>query len=318
MKVAFTGKGGSGKSTLSSLFIQYLLREKRLTLAIDADINVHLGHLLDVPIDESLALSSASVKAAVRKILRGTNPRIETAAHFVKTTPPGTGSTFVRVDPSDQVLTSFATSFAGGRGHFMHVGTYEEEEIGTSCYHGNLTILENLLSHTIAPGDEWVVTDMVAGTDAFSGSLHLQFDLIFVVVEPTPEGVSVFRQYDELSRAAGTREAVALVGNKVDGDDDLAYLKSELGEAPVAIVPHQRGLRRARQQGRIPTLDDLDDVFAFDALAERAKTSTFGASRRQELLNALHLKHAQEDYIVARVGDVSGQIDPSFDPSALV
>ena len=46
MKVAFVGKGGSGKTTLAALFSRYLAAAGATVWAIDADINQHLAAAL--------------------------------------------------------------------------------------------------------------------------------------------------------------------------------------------------------------------------------------------------------------------------------
>ena len=308
MRIAFTGKGGSGKSTLTALFVGYLRSSGHRVLAVDADVNVHLADLLGVDAARERALSQPRNAAQIRRHLLGSNPLIDGIEHFVPTTPPGPGSRLVTLDPGDPVLVSHACRLDEHL-HVMHVGTYEPDDIGTGCYHGHLAILENLLSHTrLAPGD-WLVCDMVAGTDAFANSLHAQFDLIVVAVEPTPESVSVARRYRELAAAAGVDDAVVLVGNKVTDDDDRHYLDRELRGELVAAVPMQPGLRRARQAGRRPLLSDLEDVAALREVAERAQQSLLPAERRAGLLRDLHLRLAEQSWVRHRHGDVSTQLE---------
>src|ERR1044072_9270422 len=83
MKIAFVGKGGSGKTTLSSLFIRHLAATGAPVVAVDADINQHLGPALGL--DEA-----------------------EAAAEMIKTTPPGEGSRLLRVREDNPVYEACA------------------------------------------------------------------------------------------------------------------------------------------------------------------------------------------------------------------
>lgn len=311
MRMAFTGKGGSGKSTLAALFVGYLRSAGHRVLAVDADVNVHLAPLLGVDATPASAMSQPQNAAAIRRHLLGSNPRVPGVGHFVPTTPPGPGSRLVTLDPVDPVLTGHATAL-DPKTHVMHVGTYERDDIGAGCYHGHLAILENLLSHLRLDAGDWVVCDMVAGTDAFANSLHAQFDLIVVVVEPTPESVSVARRYRDLAAAAGVGDAVVAVGNKVSDDVDLAYLTDELAGEPLAVVPLQAGLRRARQAGVCPAPEDLDGVAALSRMAQRAQERPITPERRAALLRDLHLKLAAQSWVRNAYGDVTGQLGPAL------
>ncbi|MBM2620846.1 ATP-binding protein [Actinoplanes sp. LDG1-06] len=304
MKIAFTGKGGSGKSTLAALFVGYLRQSGRRVLAVDADVNVHLAPLLGVTADAERALSHPARTEAVRKHLLGTNVLIGGADRFVATTPPGPGSREVTLDPADPVLTGHAVAL-DERTHVMHVGTYEPESIGAGCYHGHLAVLENLLSHLAIGDGDWVVCDMVAGTDAFANSLHAQFDAIVVVVEPTPESVTVARRYRQLAEAAGTADLLVLVGNKVVDEVDADYLRRELGTEPVATLPAQAGLRRARQAGTSPRLDDVTPLRRIADVVRPVPPQ-----RRAAALRALHLKVAGKDWVRSAYGDVTDQLGP--------
>jgi CO dehydrogenase maturation factor len=305
MKIAFTGKGGSGKSTLAALFVGHLRAAGERVLAIDADVNVHLAPLLGVDAAADGALSHPANVRRVREHLLGTNPLVDGVEHFVATTPPGPGSRLVTLDAADPVLARHARSL-DPRTHVVHVGTYEAKDIGSGCYHGHLAILENLLSHLRLGAGDWVVCDMVAGTDAFANSLHAQFDMIVVVAEPTPESVSVAVRYRELAAAAGVADVLAVVGNKVVDGVDREYLARALGAEPLAVLTSQAGLRRARQAGTPPRIEDLDDASALARIAARARP--MAAERRETLLRTLHLRVAEKAWVRSAHGDVTTQL----------
>jgi CO dehydrogenase maturation factor len=265
--------------------------------------------LLGVAATAETALSNPVNAADVRRHLLGSNPLVASVRQFVPTTPPGPGSGLVSLDSADPVLRRHARAL-DARTHVMHVGTYEAEDIGAGCYHGHLSILENLLSHTRLAEGDWVVCDMVAGTDAFANSLHARFDLVVVVVEPTPESVSVAARYRALAQAAGIGDLVGVLGNKVADEVDQEYLARELGGPPLAALGVQPGLRRARQAGARPRPADLDDTAPLDRVVERAQGRPMGEERRARLLRTLHLRLAGQGWVRSAHGDVTGQWGP--------
>jgi GTPase SAR1 family protein len=93
VKIAFAGKGGSGKTTLSSLFVRHLAAQGLPVVAVDADINQHLAEALGA--DREPPAMGAHL-TEIKDYLRGSNPRISSAAAMVKTTPPGPGSRLLR------------------------------------------------------------------------------------------------------------------------------------------------------------------------------------------------------------------------------
>jgi CO dehydrogenase maturation factor len=313
MKIAFVGKGGSGKSTTSSLFIQYLIKNKQNVLAIDADINMHVSGLLGIERDSSKALSEHENSHTIKNYLRGSNKRIKHTDHVVKTTPPGIGSNLITLQKDNFVIKNFSQPFAEN-GFYMHVGTYESDEIGTACYHTNLAIFENILSHLILDKKEWLVADMVAGTDAFSNSLHAQFDAIVLVIEPTPEGVSVYEQYIHLAEEAGVQDNLYVIGNKIEDETDLAYLQSKIGNRLLGGLTLKKEIKKARQQET--PLDaamlQKQEVKLFEKIITFIERKGDDGKKKLKLLHDLHKKYVAQDYIVNAHGDITNQIDVSF------
>ena len=76
MRIAFVGKGGSGKTTLSALFSRHLARSGAPVLAVDGDINQHLAEALGHDGEDLDAPALGAHVAGIKDFLRGTNPRI--------------------------------------------------------------------------------------------------------------------------------------------------------------------------------------------------------------------------------------------------
>jgi CO dehydrogenase maturation factor len=127
MKLAFVGKGGSGKTTLAALFSRYLASEGLPVLAIDADINQHLGAALGLD-EEAKPLPAMGLEIdRIKEYLRGTNPRISSVTSMVKTTPPGAGSRLLRLDERNPVYAHFQREVDGVR--LMVTGPFQESDL---------------------------------------------------------------------------------------------------------------------------------------------------------------------------------------------
>lgn len=313
MKIAFVGKGGSGKSTMTSLFIRYLeSQNKRGVMAIDADLNMNLAGLLGVSVPDDIILSKPDVADKIRMHLKGHNPLIADHTKFLPTTPPGPGSNMIRT-ANDAAMAPYAVQVSPNLS-LMTVGTYDREGIGQSCYHTNLFVAENILSHTVAGDALDVICDMVAGTDAFAYSLHLQFDAIVLIVEPTPESAEVCALYMGLAQEAGIDGLIHLVGNKIEDADDVAFIVERTGRTPLGTVPLMPVLKKSRQRGSPVTPEMLDGpiVSVMQAVERAAQNPAIPASIRMEKLCALHQKLAVQDWVMSGYGDVANQIDTSF------
>ncbi|MGQ0483281.1 MAG: nucleotide-binding protein [Pseudonocardia sp.] len=315
MRIAFVGKGGSGKTTLAALFTRYLAESGRPVLAVDADINQHLGIALGLDEGE-LPLPLAAGSGWLKQHLRGDNPRIPSADHMIKTTPPGRGSRLLDLRSDDQVLVRHTVPVLGS-GRLMVTGEFDADDIGVSCYHAKTGAVELYLNHLLDGAGEYVVLDMTAGADAFASGLFTRFDLTVLVSEPTRRGVGVYRQY--LANAAGHRLNLKVVGNKITEPDDLAYLRSEVGDDLLGAL-EQSSWVRAAERGRPRPLAELEPAnrAALDAvLAELDATERNWAAYHRDTVE-FHRRNAQAWANQAAGRDLTEQIDPEFVPGPSV
>src|SRR5581483_924323 len=241
VKIAFAGKGGSGKTTLSSLFVRHLAARGMPVVAIDADINQHLAEALGAVVPPPMGARLPEIK----EYLRGTNPRISSAAAMVKTTPPGRGSRLLRPGGDDPVHALAAATPCGAR--LLAAGPFQDGDLGVSCYHAKTGAVDLYLNHLIDGPSEYVVVDCTAGADSFASGLFTRFDLTVLVAEPTRKGLSVYRQWQEY--AAGYDVAVVLAGNKVQTGEDAAFLREHAGDDLVTWFGYEPAVR-AMEQGR--------------------------------------------------------------------
>ncbi len=130
VKIAFVGKGGSGKTTLSSLLVRHLAGQGLPVVAIDADINQHLGEALGATSDPP---AMGAHLPEIKEYLRGGNPRITSAEVMVKTTPPGRGSRLLRLGGTDPVHGLAVGTTCGAR--LMAAGPLRDQDLGVACYH---------------------------------------------------------------------------------------------------------------------------------------------------------------------------------------
>jgi CO dehydrogenase maturation factor len=310
MKVAFVGKGGSGKTTLSSLFVRHLAAAGAAVVAIDADINQHLGVALGMTETAAAAIPAMGEHLAeIKEYLRGANPRINSAASMVKTTPPGHGSRLLSLGGADPIHRSLAVEAAGVK--LMVTGPFTEDDLGVACYHSKTGAVELYLNHLVDGPGEYVVVDCTAGAESFASGMFTRFDLTFLVAEPTRKGVGVYRQWTDY--AADYDVALAVIGNKVDGPDDVAFLREHVGDALLACVS-QSGAVRAMEQGRSFALEDLADtdraVLARMRAAVDAQEKDWPKFARQAV--HFHLKNAASWANAATGQTLETQVDPDF------
>jgi len=311
-RIAFVGKGGSGKTTLASLFSRYLGAQQHTVLAIDADINQHLGEALGLTAQEAALVPALGLEMGrIKNYLRGTNQRIASAEAMMKTTPPGHGSQLLRVKESNPLYDYFGRSVAGVR--LLATGPFGEEDLGLKCYHSKVGAVELLLNHCVDAPDEYIVVDMTAGADSFASGLFTRFDLTCIVVEPTLRALGVYQQYKAYAQGYGVR--ICVIGNKVENDDDVAFLREHTGSDLLTWMGRSTYVR-AMEKGHVQPFTALEAE-----QTQALQTIKVAADRCEKDWQTFYhqaIEFHQKNAIAwanAQAGeDVRLQIDPDFRP----
>ncbi|WP_159940831.1 MULTISPECIES: ATP-binding protein [unclassified Nocardiopsis] len=317
MKIAFAGKGGSGKTTLSALFTRYLAAQHVPVVAIDADINQNLGAALGLDGERLARLVPLGAHLhEIKEVLRGDNPRIHSAEAMIKTTPPGRGSRLLTVTGDNPLHARFGVPAAGAT--LMVTGPFAEGDLGVSCYHSKVGAAEMYLNHLVDGPGEYVVVDMTAGADSFASGMFTRFDMTFLVAEPTVRGVGVYRQYAEYARDHDV--AIRVIGNKVQDTADVEFLREHVGEELSGWMTHS-GFVRAMEKGRHPELSELeeDNVKALALMRDMVDGAPKDWEKFTRQSAEFHLRNARAWANEAKGADLAAQLDPDFlmGPTAL-
>jgi CO dehydrogenase maturation factor len=241
MKVAITGKGGVGKTTLAAGLARLWAAEGRRVIAIDADPDANLA----------IALGADSATADKCIPLSQMDDLIEerTGAR------PGAGGMF-RLNPDvSDVVETCGVDVHGVT--LLKMGTVERGGAGCMCSEG--VFLKAFMRHLLLERDDVAILDMEAGIEHLGRGTAESVDAFVVVVEPGARSIQTARQVRDLAADIGVRE-VLVVGNKVRSESDMAFLRDSLPETRfVGFLPDSDSVRLADREGR--SAWDLDPEF---------------------------------------------------------
>jgi len=314
MRIAFVGKGGSGKSTLAASFASHVSKQNTKQVVIfDADLNIHVPELLGfntIPFDKHL--SHPQVSDVIKKWLIGQND-IKNLGTFRKSTPPTRKSNILKIDSIKETSIGSFGSHRDNLSVFV-IGTYQEQDIGASCYHNNLAIFENILSHT-DDKNGYLIADMVAGVDSFAGTLHAQFDITCIVVEPTMRSIEVYKKYKELADEAGVADSIKVIGNKIRDEKDKDFIKSQIeADRIIGYFGEDEHVRHIDQTNKKLSVLQLnqDNQKLLEHLLKIVNSLPDNRDIRLKKIWELHKKYVNQNFIKDRFGDLTNQIDSEF------
>ncbi len=258
MKLAVTGKGGVGKTTIAGTLARLLGRDGIRILAVDADPNYNLW--TSVGIDAAAAQTIKpllEIEELVRE--RTDTPLVELMGSFFRLNPrvDDLASKYAVEGPDNVSLLVAGTVNMGGQG----------------CMCPSAALLKSLINHLALEGDEAFIMDMDAGIENLGRGTTRGMDLLLVVVEPGMRSLETLDRIKGLAEDIGLSRVVA-VANRVMDEEDRSVVSKYLAsrEIPlIGVVPYDNELRRADMSSQAP-LDYCPDSSAVRAIHD-LKTS---------------------------------------------
>ncbi len=240
MKIAISGKGGVGKTTLAGVLARTLSAQSETVLAIDADPDSNLASAVGVPLD----------------LLTNITPLAE-MTHFIEerteTKKGGYGSIFKLNPKVDDIPEKFSIDYKGVK--LLILGSVPQG--GGGCFCPENVLLKNLLSHLFIQRNETVIVDMEAGLEHLGRGSTSYVDAFIVVVEPGMRSIQTALQIKKLASDLGIKR-VFVVGNKVQADEDRQVITENLDDFPIlGLMAYNPKVLEADRKGVSPY--DIDE-----------------------------------------------------------
>lgn len=226
MKIAISGKGGVGKTTLMALLAGEFKKDGKDVLVIDADPSPHMAETLGV-----------ENPGAIRPIAEMTQLLVERSG---KTE----GSPMYNMNPQvNDLLEEFMVSHDGMK--LMVLGAIQTGDKGCACPESN--VLRRMLTKLLLSKDQVVLLDMEAGVEHLGRGTIAGIDHLLIVVIPSKSSIRTALKVKKLAEDVKIPR-ISFVGNLITDEEDRDFLEAGLGVRPVAFFQDSQSIRKAERQ----------------------------------------------------------------------
>jgi len=258
LKIAIGGKGGVGKTTVTSLLARsFAVNNKNKVIAIDADPVANLAAGLGIPEDQPITPIS-ELKDLIAE---------RTGAK------PGTMGGFFTLNPKvDDIPERFSLEKDGVK--LLVMGTVQSG--GSGCICPESTILKALMNHLVLFRDDIVVMDMEAGVEHLGRATSSSVDALIIVVNPGARSRVAAERIRKLGQDIGI-ENIIVLGNRVKNAEDEQLIRDSLADFEIlGFLPEHDEIVNADRDGVRPfeAVDDIpEEVFQIVKKLENMKMS---------------------------------------------
>jgi len=240
MKIAVSGKGGVGKSTIAAALALTLSRRGERVLALDADPDANLASALGVPRAEQEKILTVSWQLDL--IAERTGTELNEYGKVFKLNP----------DVSD---VAEKLGFPVNGVHLLTLGAVKNGGGGCACPES--TFIRALVSDLVLYKNETLIMDMEAGIEHLGRATSSGVNVMLVVVEPGRRSADCAETVIRMAGEIGLKRLI-FIGNKITGPEDERFIRNALpGQTFAAMIPYSAAIRDADRDG-VSVLDAPD------------------------------------------------------------
>lgn len=230
MKIAISGKGGTGKTTLAALLSRFWAEQGKDIIAVDADPDANLAGALGLADEKQIT----PISEMRQFILDRTDAK------------EGYGSYFKLNPKVDDIPEKFSHRLDGVR--LLVLGGVATG--GAGCICPESALLKALVTHLLLRPEQIVILDMEAGVEHLGRATAQAVSNMIMVIEPGQRSVQTAMHVRQLAEQIGITRIGAVL-NKVPEGLDTSVLTGPLGDVPVlGKLPYDPEIAKADLEGR--------------------------------------------------------------------
>ena len=237
IKIAISGKGGVGKTTITAVWSELLAHDGYEVLAIDADSNPNLALAFGLGREE-LPTPLIEMKELIQE---------RTGAQ------PGSVGQYFKLNPKVSDLPETYCHSVGKAGlKLLVLGGIRQAGRGCACPES--AFLKALLSHTILQRSEAIIVDLDAGVEFLGRASVLGIQVLVIVVEPGSRSIETASHIAQMAQEMGITQ-IAAIANKITDPSQVDIIQKQLDNIPLlGGLPYSMSLPQADLNG-VPALE---------------------------------------------------------------
>lgn len=254
MKIAVSGKGGVGKTTLASTIARLMGRSGKKVVMVDCDPSPNLALSLGIPEDR-------------RNNIVPLGQHFDMIAKRTGVQPGESQGKIYRINPEvDDLLEKYGVECKDNV-TLLVLGTIQTG--GGGCFCPESALLRRLLSHLVRK-EEVLIMDMEAGVEHLGRGTTRNIDILLIVVEPGQRSIETASRIKKLAKDLGLKRIVAVL-NKSRGqfhDEEIARRLRDLDIDMIGSIPFSeksmesdlRGMSPMEIEGNQPFIEAVENI----------------------------------------------------------
>ena len=214
-KIAVSGKGGVGKTTICAILAQLYAEEGLDVIAVDADPDTNLCNAFGIPPEQS----SEPLIRMKQLIAERTG------------TDKGAVGAYFRLNPKISDLPEkYCLKISGCSLKLLTLGAVSQAGAGCACPEG--AFLKAMLTHTILQRQEVILVDLAAGLESMGRASVQGIDALIVVVEPGSRSIETAVNIARMAQQLGVKYVAGII-NRITEPQQIETIKSQLKDLTI-------------------------------------------------------------------------------------